>query len=168
MKTNLMMGIGNGGCNVVRKFAEHDLEEMSFFYYLGEDDCIIEDILKDTKYLIIVACLGGMSGSTFVLKVATAAQKLGVPTFVVVTTPFAFEGSVRMKRALATIEKLQQVEDIKIFNNEELNDKCADLTMENAFEKSDNELINIICDCYNKEIISPLFKSLRDSSPSLS
>lgn len=145
MKTNLMMGIGNGGCNVVRKIAEHDLESMSFYYYHGEDNITIDDVLQDTEKLILVACLGGMIGSEFVVKVATTAQKMGVPTSAVVTTPFAFEGLVHMKRATSAIEELRKViNDIKICDNEGLKDKYDDLTLLNAFDKSNEELIKII------------------------
>lgn len=160
MKTNLMMGIGNGGCNVVRKIAEHDLESMSFYYYHGEDDITIDNVLQDTEKLILVACLGGMIGSEFVVKVATTAQKMGIPTTVVVTTPFTFEGSVRKKRALATIEELQKVvKDIKICDNEDIKDKYDDFNLLNAYDKSNEELINIILECYFEEVVSLMFKA---------
>ncbi|MBQ0089107.1 MAG: hypothetical protein KBT27_07230 [Prevotellaceae bacterium] len=160
MKTNLMMGIGNGGCNVVRKIAEHDLESMSFYYYHGEDNITIDDVLQDTEKLILVACLGGMIGSEFVVKVATTAHEMSIPTTVVVTTPFAFEGSVRKKRALATLEKLQKVvKDIKICDNESIKDKYDDLNLLNAYDKSTEELINIILDCHFKEVVSLMLKA---------
>lgn len=145
MKTNLMMSIGNGGRNVVRKIAEHDLESMSFYYCLGEEDGSIDSVLKDTERLILVACLGGLIGSEYVVKVAATAQQMGIPTTVVVTTPFAFEGSVRKKRALDTIEELKKVvTDIKICDNETIKDKYDDFTLWNAYDKSTEEVMKII------------------------
>ena len=52
----------------------------------------IEDILRDTRLLFLVTCLGGGTGTGAAPLVAEIAKELGILTIAVVTKPFAYEG----------------------------------------------------------------------------
>lgn len=96
---NITKGIGTGGlAEFGKKAAEEDKE-------------IISKLLKDSDIAIIVAGLGGGTGSGATPIVAKVAQELHIPTIVFVTTPFRIEGKIRFKNSDYSIEKLQNVVD---------------------------------------------------------
>lgn len=67
----------------------------------------IEEILKGSDIVFIATGLGGGTGSGASLIVAEIAKKLGALTIGVVTTPFSFEGRIRIKIAKSALEKLR-------------------------------------------------------------
>ncbi len=74
-----------------------------------------------TDMVIITAGMGGGTGTGAAPVIAKATKEMGILTIAIVTTPFKYEGKVRMKRALAGIENLKQyVDGILIINNEKL------------------------------------------------
>ena len=61
-----------------------------------EDQDKIKDIIKDAHMVFITAGMGGGTGTGSAPVVARIAKELGCLTVAVVTTPFVFEGPVRM------------------------------------------------------------------------
>ncbi len=76
-------------------------------------DAII-DHLSGAHMCFITAGMGGGTGTGAAPVIANAARELGVLTVGVVTKPFQFEGSRRMKQAEAGVEELQKVVDTLI------------------------------------------------------
>jgi cell division protein FtsZ len=77
----------------------------------------IEEIrkhLKDTHMCFITAGMGGGTGTGAAPIIARAARELGVLTVGVVTKPFQFEGSKRMRQADEGVEELQRMVDTLI------------------------------------------------------
>ena len=102
----------------------------------------IVDHLAGTHMCFITAGMGGGTGTGAAPIIAQAARELGVLTVGVVTKPFQFEGSKRMRQAEEGIEALQQVVDtLIIIPNQNLfrvaNEKT---TFTDAFSMADDVL----------------------------
>ena len=105
----------------------------------------------DTKLLIIVAGMGGGTGTGAAPVVARIAREKEVTLTVgIVTIPFEFEGDHRIRKALAGIEELSKhVDTLFIINNGRLTEMYSDLERSNAFMKVDETLttaVRSICD----------------------
>ncbi|MCB1397408.1 MAG: cell division protein FtsZ, partial [Rhodobacteraceae bacterium] len=74
----------------------------------------IVDHLAGAHMCFITAGMGGGTGTGAAPIIAQAARELGVLTVGVVTKPFAFEGSKRMRQAEEGVEALQKVVDTLI------------------------------------------------------
>lgn len=77
-------------------------------YITLSDRLLLRSALQDTDLLIIIAGLGGSTGSNISPLVTELAEEIGVPCLAFVTTPFAFEGFDRNKVAEGTIAKLRE------------------------------------------------------------
>lgn len=74
----------------------------------------LRDAIGDADMLFITAGMGGGTGTGASPVVAQAAKEMGVLTVGVVTKPFVFEGSKRIKQASAGIEELKKYVDCLI------------------------------------------------------
>ena len=95
----------------------------------------IKEILKDSDMVFITAGMGGGTGTGSAPVVAKIARELGALTVAVVTTPFKFEGKVRMTHAEEGVKKLREEVDslIAIPNELILKDAEKRLSVQNAF-----------------------------------
>ncbi|MCQ2342461.1 MAG: hypothetical protein MJZ75_03080 [Paludibacteraceae bacterium] len=146
MKTNIsILGIGGAGRNVVNQLCKQNPELNCFHYCEGEPEENIDNALNGAKVLILVAGLGGHISSFVSIDVAKKAKEAGIKTIAVVTTPFTFEGSIRIGKATHAVSELKELTDeLHICDNESLRTKYADLAIVNAFSKSHDEVISII------------------------
>lgn len=128
--TTITQGLGAGsrpdiGCAA----AEESIEE-------------IQDHLNSTHMVFIAAGMGGGTGTGAAPVIARTARDQGILTVGVVTKPFQFEGSHRMRIAEEGIEELQQyVDTLIIIPNQNLfriaNEKT---TFADAFKMADDVL----------------------------
>ena len=105
----------------------------------------------DTKMVIIVAGLGGETGTDVAPVVARIAREKEVALTVgIVTIPFLFEGIDRIQMAHAGINELSKhVDALFIIDNQRLTEIFNDLDQTNAFAKSDETLttaVGSLCD----------------------
>ena len=120
-----------------------------------ESECDIAALFDDdTKMAIIIAGLGGETGTDVAPVVARIAREKEVTLTVgIVTTPFLFEGSERIQMALAGIEDMRKhVDSLFVINNQHLTEIYNDLDQSNAFAKSDETLTTAVRSLY--EIIA--------------
>ena len=108
----------------------------------------------NTKMVIIVAGLGGETGTDVAPVVARIAREKEVTLTVgIVTIPFQFEGTERIQMALAGIEDMRKhVDSLFVINNQHLTEIYNDLDQSNAFAKSDETLTTAVRSLY--EIIA--------------
>ncbi len=107
--TNLTKGLGAGADPEIGKRAA------------TEDRAKIEQLLEGADMVFITAGMGGGTGTGGAPVVAEVAKEMGVLTVAVVTKPFPFEGSRRMKAAEFGIDELtQHVDSIITVPNEKL------------------------------------------------
>ncbi|HYM30807.1 MAG TPA: cell division protein FtsZ, partial [Candidatus Cybelea sp.] len=104
-------------------------------------DLVVEH-LQGSHMAFITAGMGGGTGTGAAPVIARAARELGILTVGVVTKPFQFEGTHRMRMAEAGIEELTQyVDTLIIIPNQNLfrvaNEKT---TFADAFKMADNVL----------------------------
>jgi cell division protein FtsZ len=98
--------------------------------------------MQGSHMAFVAAGMGGGTGTGAAPVIARAAKEMGILTVGVVTKPFSFEGSQRMKLAEAGIRELQQyVDTLIIIPNQNLfrvaNEKT---TFADAFKMADNVL----------------------------
>ncbi|WP_430395455.1 cell division protein FtsZ [Ferrovibrio sp.] len=128
--TALTQGLGCGAKpDVGRGAAEESME-------------LIAEHLQGCHMAFVAAGMGGGTGTGAAPVIARAAKEMGILTVGVVTKPFSFEGSQRMKLAEAGIRELQQyVDTLIIIPNQNLfriaNEKT---TFADAFKMADNVL----------------------------
>ncbi len=127
---NLTKGLGAGmNPDVGKKAAEETKSE-------------IQDTIKGADMVFIACGMGGGTGTGAAPIVARAAREQGILTVAVVTKPFFFEGSQRMKIAEKGIDDLaKEVDAIIIIPNDrllQLSDKTTNF--KDAFASCDNVL----------------------------
>lgn len=96
----------------------------------------------DTKMVIIVAGLGGETGTDVAPVVARIAREKEVTlTIGIVTIPFRFEGPQKILKALKGVEEMSKhVDALFVIDNQRLTEIYNDLDQSNAFAKSDETL----------------------------
>jgi len=127
---DITQGLGAGSRpEVGRAAAEETVEE-------------IERILEGVNMCFIAAGMGGGTGTGAAPVIAEAARRKGVLTVGVVTKPFLFEGTRRMRAAEAGIEELQKhVDTLIVIPNQNLFLVAkAETTFKEAFQLADEVL----------------------------
>ncbi|MEL6187926.1 MAG: cell division protein FtsZ, partial [Myxococcota bacterium] len=111
-----------------------------------EDHERITDLLGKPEMVFITAGMGGGTGTGAAPVIAEVAQETGALTVAVVTKPFAFEGRRRQRQAEEGIKELHEVVDtlITIPNNKLLSIAGDDMSMQDAFRKADEVLLNAV------------------------
>lgn len=101
----------------------------------------IQSALQGVDLLFIAAGMGGGTGTGAAPVVAQIAKELEILTIAVVTKPFNFEGTRRMKNAELGIENLKgNVDALVIVQNEKLN-RDKNFSIMDAFAKADEILL---------------------------
>lgn len=110
---------------------------------LAAEECreTLTKLIKDMDLVFITAGMGGGTGTGAAPVIAEIAHNLGKLTVAFVTTPFKFEGEVRMRNAQEGIANLRKfVDSIIIVPNERLASVAKDLTTQEAFKYADDIL----------------------------
>ena len=102
----------------------------------------VERALEGVNMCFIAAGMGGGTGTGAAPVIAEAARRMGVLTVGVVTKPFLFEGTRRMRAAEAGIEELQRhVDTLIVIPNQNLFLVAkAETTFKEAFQLADEVL----------------------------
>ncbi len=102
----------------------------------------IEQALEGVNMCFIAAGMGGGTGTGAAPVIAEAARRMGVLTVGVVTKPFLFEGTRRMRAAEAGIDELQKhVDTLIVIPNQNLFLVAkAETTFKEAFQLADEVL----------------------------
>ncbi|KKU19404.1 MAG: Cell division protein ftsZ [Candidatus Nomurabacteria bacterium GW2011_GWA1_46_11] len=106
----------------------------------------IEAVLKDTDMIFLTAGMGGGTGTGATPVIADIARDMGILTVAVVTKPFSFEGSARMRIAEEGLTKLRdRVDTLLIIPNDRIfNIIDASTPVFKAFDKIDEILKNSV------------------------
>ena len=124
---NITKGLGAGADpKIGKKAAQESLEE-------------IESYLKGINMLFITACMGGGTGTGAAPVVAKLAKEMGILTVGVVTTPWKYDGTKRMKMAKDGINELSKCLDTLIVVPNENVFRVANI--DTSFDEC-NEIIN--------------------------
>ena len=106
----------------------------------------LEGVIAGSHMVFITAGMGGGTGTGAGPVIAEVARSLGILTVAVVTKPFTWEGSKRMKIAEAGIEELApHVDSLIVILNDKLEEVLGDdVTQEDAFQAADDVLNNAV------------------------
>jgi cell division protein FtsZ len=106
----------------------------------------LEETLAGSHMVFITAGMGGGTGTGAGPVLAEVARSLGILTVAVVTKPFTWEGSKRMKIAEQGIEEFApHVDSLIVILNDKLEEVLGDeVTQEDAFEAADDVLNNAV------------------------
>ena len=106
----------------------------------------IEEAVAGAHMVFITAGMGGGTGTGAGPVIAEVARSLGILTVAVVTKPFTWEGSKRMKIAEQGIEELApHVDSLIVILNDKLEEVLGDdVTQEDAFRAADDVLNNAV------------------------
>ena len=127
---NLTKGLGTGmNAELARRAAEETKED-------------IQEALKSADMVFVTAGMGGGTGTGGSPVVANVARESGALTVGVVTKPFFFEGTQRMKTAVSGLKELQKQVDALIIipNDRLLHNVEKETTAEDAFAMADEVL----------------------------
>ena len=102
----------------------------------------IANAIANTEMLFITAGMGGGTGTGAAPIIANIAREMGILTVGVVTKPFDFEGSPRMRNALAGIAELRKnVDTLVVIPNERLLEIVDDeMSLIDSFKMADDVL----------------------------
>jgi cell division protein FtsZ len=111
-----------------------------------EDRELIQEAISNTDMLFVTAGMGGGTGTGAAPVVAQIAREMGILVVGVVTKPFAFEGSSRMKTAMHGIKELTSHVDslITIPNDKLLDVYGRDFDLMNAFSGANDVLCGAV------------------------
>jgi cell division protein FtsZ len=111
-----------------------------------EERSQIRESLDGANMVFITAGMGGGTGTGAAPVVAEVAREMGILTVAVVTKPFSFEGTKRMRLAEAGIDELgQHVDALIVILNDKLEEVLGeDVTMDEAFKAADDVLNNAV------------------------
>jgi len=106
----------------------------------------LEEAMAGSHMVFVTAGMGGGTGTGAGPVIAEVARSLGILTVAVVTKPFTWEGSKRMKIAEAGIEELApHVDSLIVILNDKLEEVLGDdVTQVEAFEAADNVLCGAV------------------------
>ena len=125
-----------------------------------EDRTCISELLKGADVVLICAGLGFHTGTYHAPAVAKVSKAMGIPCVGIVTEPFPFEGSERKQIAENVLVKLKEnVDALLVLPNDRLL-KMDDASLLEAFEHSNNVLIDVIKNIQAGGEISECSKSL--------
>jgi len=123
-------GLGAGGSSEKgRHAAEEDIE-------------LIREAFEDTRILFLTAGFGGGTGTGAAPVIAHEARQQGVLTIAIVTKPFDFEGSFKMRVAEEGVRELKgAIDSVMCIPNQRLFEIAGDeMTMADAFRWTDSIL----------------------------
>ncbi len=111
-----------------------------------EERGLLQESLEGANMVFITAGMGGGTGTGAAPVVAEVAREMGILTVAVVTKPFTFEGTKRMRLAEAGIDELgQHVDALIVILNDKLEEVLGeDVTMDEAFRAADDVLNNAV------------------------
>src|SRR5881227_355012 len=144
-----VVGVGGGGTNAVNRMIDAGLSGVEFIacntdaqaLQMTDDD--IKEALKGADMVFVTAGEGGGTGTGAAPVIAEIAKnEIGALTVGVVTRPFEFEGTQRMRQAEEGVQRLREVVDtlIVIPNEKLLALVERRTTILEAFREADNVL----------------------------
>lgn len=114
-----------GNPELGKKFAESSVSE-------------IKRVVKGAEAVLIVAGLGGGTGSGVTPFIAKVAKDAGAKVGLVVTLPFTHEGSIRRKQAQEALGKLKDfIPNLKVIPNDLIIKEFEFNSLEKSFSKID-------------------------------
>ena len=106
----------------------------------SEED--ITKALEGVRMVFVTAGMGGGTGTGAAPEIARISKNLDILTVGIVTMPFVFEGSCKMRRAEEGVKLMKaHCDTVLVVLNEKLKDIYGSATLNEAFSRADNVLM---------------------------
>ncbi|MDR0844848.1 MAG: hypothetical protein LBN71_06470 [Tannerella sp.] len=105
---------------------------------------LLEPYVRNVNVAIVLATLGGITGSFVTPKIGKFLHEKGITVLSVVTTPFHFEGEKRTLRAIKCIEEISEYSSTLIRFNFDTMSEDPDVSASDAFRRMDKKLIETV------------------------
>src|ERR671937_311802 len=140
-----VIGVGGAGGNAVNHMIEQAVQGVEFIA-VNTDAQVLSRNKAQNQIQLGTSGMGGGTGTGAAPVIAEVARSLGILTVAVVTKPFTFEGSKRMKTAEQGLEALApHVDSLIVILNDKLEEVLGeDVTQEDAFKAADDVLNNAV------------------------
>jgi cell division protein FtsZ len=140
-----LAGMGTAGDpSAGRAAAAHDIES-------------IRGLFTNQRVALVVACLGGGTGSGATATVLNAAREAGTLTVCVALMPFSFEGATRRKVADEALEGLRSASDVLlVMGNDDLVASTGRPGLAESFQEADRVLGELLSGLWEM-CVSPCF-----------
>jgi cell division protein FtsZ len=110
---------------------------------IEESSSQVDDLLRDSRLLVMVVGLGGGTGSGVAPVLARKAKEAGIFLVSVVVMPFGFEGARRRQQADTALEEIASISDIVFcFENDYMEDLFRSRTGAQAVFEEANALLS--------------------------
>lgn len=108
----------------------------------------IKAVLQSADRIFLIAGMGGSCGTGAVVEIAKITSEIGVPTTIITTTPFHFEGKNRQELAKNRISDLRKIsKNVVVVHNEDTKNKLeGKVTFASAFSAVDDFVVKTIQD----------------------
>ena len=155
MKKITIIGLGGMGSNFitfVNKYLKKDISNIEINTLLVNpkelDKDFIENNVQKDEQIFVVLGLGG-SSSNVLIELMDILKETNIEPYLIVLKPFVFESKEKTKLANSTIEKLNNLDNLKIFENN-LDELCDDnITMNEAMGLMDKNIFKFIIESVN-------------------
>jgi|GEM_PF-6788484 len=104
---------------------------------------LLNDILKQDYHFLILAGLGGYTGTMFTVKTAHLLTFYGHKFTTIVSLPYWFEGVSRSQSAATALSDLFGMPDINVVKLDRLN-RNLNLTLNMAFKYADLKMLDVV------------------------
>jgi cell division protein FtsZ len=135
-----VIGVGHAGINTVNYLENNIREGVEYVRLdgLAQVDTAWEYMGEETTAIVLLAGLGGSTGSRGIPDIALQCKERSVPCAAIVFMPFAYESQARHEAALQSLEALRQsTNHVLTLSNEKLREQFGALPFEDAFRKGD-------------------------------
>jgi len=119
-------------------------------------DANIRELLSGLGAVVLIAGLGGVTGSYATPEIARIAKDMGLIVWAVVVMPFEFEGKRRAREAQKGLDRLSRHTDgVRCIKNQELTVAGRSISMLEAFRPVDTAVEELIRTILNDKCSSP-------------
>jgi len=163
-----IIGVGRGGIHIVNEIVRKGMENEDVSCMVCDTDEVIlqkspvknkfllnvktdnkqfltensrEEFIKEIdgiKIVIFIAGMGGITGRDLLPELVSCCRTLNIKVCCMVTSPFSFEGEVKIKIAVDSLNNLRQFADnVIVIPNDIIQENDTNLNPGNAYQKSD-------------------------------
>jgi len=130
----------------------HKIKDTSIWASDMEKQLIIPEAIKELfnedDLYILLAGLGGYTGTYFTEALSTMLSANYKMFFVICSLPFPFEGKDRNKIAISAFSNLRLIENFRYFDFQVLSEQLENNMLDEAFEKGNEQFYKIYCNTF--------------------
>ena len=156
----IVICIGSGACLIAQRSLSQQADGQFSFVYVDEDKkvdgekervaSLLEELAKNLSShkdarVILLATLGGITGSIYIPKVTSMLKECGIKSHVVAVMPFEWEGEKRVNLALDMLDKFVAADcNIFVFMNERITEHYGRMGFTMGFAWADEKISGLI------------------------